>query len=50
MSIFGLAQVALMVLKLLGKIDWSWLLVFSPSIAFMVLCVVVIIAKVVLNK
>ena len=27
----GMLQVALIVLKLLGKIDWSWWWVWSPS-------------------
>lgn len=50
MSIFGLVQGALMVLKLLGKIDWSWLLIFSPSIAFVGLCVIAFVAGVLKSK
>ena len=40
----GLLQVAFIVLKLLGKIDWSWWWVWSPTWigAIIIICVVVI--------
>ena len=40
-GITGLLQVAFIVLKLLGKIDWSWWWVFAPSWGGIVLIVLV---------
>jgi hypothetical protein len=40
----GLLQVAFIVLKLLGKIDWSWVWVLAPTWASIALGVVVFLA------
>lgn len=37
--IFHLATLAFIVLKLMHVIDWSWWLVFAPTIGFLVIAV-----------
>lgn len=40
---FGLLQIVFITLKLLKLIDWSWWLVFSPSLAWLALLIVALI-------
>lgn len=51
-GVFGLLSVVLtavfVVLKLLGKIDWNWWLVFLPILAYVGLCAVLVIVILVL--
>lgn len=47
----GLLQVALIVLKLIGKISWSWFWVLSPTwISTVLFVVLVIIIVLICNK
>lgn len=39
----GLLQVAFIVLKLLGKINWSWFWVLSPTWIWFLLLIIVVI-------
>ena len=46
---FGLLQIAFIVLKLIGKIDWSWTWVLAPTwIPFVVVFAIVIICMIAL--
>lgn len=39
---FSLLQVALIVLKLIKKIDWPWWVVFAPTWALIIIAIVII--------
>lgn len=41
MSVFGIATIVLIVLKLAGVISWSWWLVFSPVILSVLLSLLI---------
>ena len=43
---FGLLQIALIVLKLLGAIDWPWWLVWSPTWGGLLIWIVVLVCAV----
>lgn len=45
-----LLQVALIILKLIGKIDWPWIMVFFPTWISLVIVVVAIVLIIWLNK
>ena len=49
MSFFGLLQVALIVLKLMGTIDWSWWWVWSPTMVGSVSFIGVLVLGIVLG-
>ena len=49
-GVTGLLQVAFIVLKLLGKIEWSWLWVLSPTWITMLLVVIVIVVAIVIAR
>ena len=46
----GLLQVALIVLKLIGKISWSWFWVLSPTWIGIVLFVILVIIIVLISN
>lgn len=39
---FGVLQVAFIVLKLIGKISWSWIWVFSPTWIVILIAVLIV--------
>ena len=45
-GVTGLLQVAFIVLKLCKVINWSWLLVFFPSIASILLVILLFVLKI----
>lgn len=46
----GLLQVAFIVLKLMGIINWSWVWVLSPTWISIILAVLVIIVAIILTR
>ena len=46
----GLLQVAFIVLKLIGIINWSWVWVLSPTWISIILAVLVIIVAIILTR
>lgn len=45
----GALQIVFIVLKLLGKINWSWLWVLSPTWISLILAIVIIIFAIILH-
>lgn len=43
LGFIGALQIAFIVLKLLGKINWSWLWVLSPTWISLILAIVIVI-------
>ena len=46
----GALQIVFIVLKLLGKINWSWLWVLSPTWISLILAIIIIIIAIIFYK